>query len=137
MPRRPALALAVIAALLSTAAATAAAFAVTIDLAGGTGARTLRACGITHHNTLYRRGSSVAIAGAVSPAPSAFRVKLKVKQCVHGRYVAIWTAGAHEGPNGAYSGAYVARRRGSFFARAYIHAGSRTVRSDKRYFRVG
>lgn len=123
-------------ALVAAAAAAAATTAITINLQGGIGSRTLKACRATHHYTVYRRGTRIQIDGVVTPAPTAFRVKLKVKQCVRGTFRTIWSAGAHEGPGGTYTGVFVARRRGAFFARAYLHIGTRKLRSEKKHFQV-
>jgi hypothetical protein len=136
MPRRPVAALVAVAALALAAGALAAGTTVSINLKAGIGSRTIKACAITHHYTVYRLGTRIAIAGVVRPAPKSFRAKLKLKQCVRGKFVAIWEAGAHEGPAGAYSGAYVARRRGLFFARTYAYIGASRFRSDKRYLQV-
>lgn len=109
---------------------------VTINLKGGLGTRTAKTCGVVHHVAVYRAGSAIGIEGTVLPAPATFRVKLKAKKCVNGRFVTVWTAGAHERSDGTYRGAYAARRRGTFFLRAYVHVGTRELRSDKRYILV-
>lgn len=109
---------------------------VTLDLKGGVGSRTHKACGVTHHYTLFHPGYSIALAGVVRPAPSHFRVKLKVKQCVHGTFQTIWIGSAHERADGSYRGAYLPHRRGLFFIRAYVHIGTRTIKSDKRYLQI-
>ncbi len=127
---------AAITALVAAAAAAAATTTITINLQSGTGSRTLTACGAKHHYTLYRAGTRIKINGAVHPAPTAFRVKLKVKQCIRGTFRTIWSAGAQERPNGTYTGTYLARRRGAFFARAYLHIGTHEIKSDKRHFQV-
>jgi hypothetical protein len=126
----------IVASVVAAAAVSATGIRVTINLKGGLGARTRKACGITHHDTLYGIGSRIAINGAVQPAPAVFRVKLKAKRCVNGRFTNVWTAGAHEGRGGTYRGVYVARRRGTFFLRANVYVGRRELRSDKRYVLV-
>ncbi len=128
--------LAATAALVLAASAAAAAIAVTVNLQGGTGSRTLKACGALHHFTLYRAGATIKIDGAVRPAPASFRVKLKVKQCLRGAFRTVWTGGAHEAAGGTFHGVYVARRRGMFSARAYVRVGTATIKSDKRHFQV-
>lgn len=127
---------AAITALVVAAGATAASLSVTVNLKGGTGSRTLRACGALHHYTLYRSGSPIEIDGAARPAPAAFRAKLKVKQCIRGTFRTIWTTGVHERPDGTFSGVFVARSRGAFFARAYVHVGARTFKSAEEHFQV-
>ena len=124
------------AALAVATGALAATSTVTINLKGGLGNRTYRACGLTHHYTLFHPGRAIAIEGTVTPAPTHFRVKLKVKQCLHGRFTTIWVGSAHERPDGSYRGMFVPHHRGPFFARAYARIGTQTVKSDKRYFQV-
>src|SRR5258708_40360348 len=128
--------LVVFAALAVAAGALAAAPTITIDLKGGFGNRIYKACGITHHYILFHPGPVIAIKGLVTPVPSRFRVKLKVKQCVHGTFKSVWVGSAHERRDGSYIGAYVPRHRGWFYARAYVHVGTDTGKSNKRYFQV-
>lgn len=138
MPRYSAVTLCSIAALAlaATAVATPLATTVTLDLKGGIGSRTHQACGATHHYTLFHRGHTIALTGVVKPTPTQFRVKLKVKQCVHGTFQTIWVGSAHERTDGTYRGSYVPHRRGLFFVRAYAHIGIRTIKSDKRYIQI-
>lgn len=136
MTKRRAGIVAALAALVVAAGAAAAGVAVTLNLQGGAGSRTLRACGALHHYTLYRPGSRIKIDGKAAPAPTGFRVKLKVKQCVRGAFRTIWSGSAHERADGTFTGFFLARRRGAFFARAYVHAGTHTFRSDKQHFDV-
>lgn len=138
MPRYSAVLLGSIAALTLAAAAVAAPLAttVTLDVKGGFGSRTHRACGVTHHYTVFHPGRSIALAGVVKPAPTHFRVKLKVKQCVHGTFQTVWVGSAHERVDGSFRGSYLPHRRGLFFVRAYAHIGTRTIKSDKRYIQI-
>jgi hypothetical protein len=138
MPRHSIATLCTIAALVFATGAVAAALSVTVtlDLKGGVGSRTHKACGLTHHYTLFHPGRAIALAGVVKPVPPRFRVKLKVKQCVHGTFQTIWVGSAHERADGSYRGAYLPHRRGLFFVRAYVHIGTRTTKSDKRYFQL-
>ena len=140
MPRHSALTvfgIAAVALALATAAIAAPlATTVSLDLKGGNGSRTHKACGVVHHYTLFHPGHAIALAGVVKPAPAHFRIKLKVKQCVRGTFQTIWVGSAHERADGSYRGSYVPRRRGLFFVRAYAHIGTRTIRSDKRYFQI-
>ena len=133
---RSARAIITLTALICASTASAATITVSLDLQGGYGNSTLKACGITHHYTLYRRGEPIKVDGAVSPAPTAsIRVKLKLKQCLNGSFRTIWTGHARVATNGTYSGTFPARRPGSYFARAY-YEGPTKVKSDKRYFRA-
>jgi hypothetical protein len=129
----------VLAAAITLAAAVtagAAAITVTLNLQGGYGNRTLKACALTHHYTLFHRGRAIGVNGVVSPAPSgAFRVKLKVKRCVRGRFRAVWVGNAQVRPDGTFQGTVPPRRVGYFFARAYYYVGTTTVKSDKQYFK--
>lgn len=136
MTTRRALIVAALAALLVVTGAAAASITVTINLQGGAGSRTLKACGALHHYTLYRAGTRIKIDGKAIPAPTTFRVKLKVKQCLRGTFRTIWTGGAHERTDGTFTGFYLARRRGTFFARAYLHTGTHTYKSDKQHFEI-
>lgn len=138
MPARPIrLAVAVLPILLVLAvAASAAAVVVTVNLQGGIGSRTLRACGALHYYTVYKLGSRVKIDGKATPAPASYHVKLKVKQCIRGTFRTVWIGVGVTKPDGTFSGFYTARRRGAFFARAYVDAGSVTYKSDKQQFLV-
>jgi hypothetical protein len=116
-------------------AAGAATIAVSLNLQGGYANRTLKACALTHHYTLFHRGQAIRVSGAVSPVPSgAFRLKLKVKQCVRGRFRTVWVGSAQMRPDGTFRGTLPPRRAGYFFARAY-YEGTTTVKSDKQYFK--
>lgn len=107
---------------------------VTLNLKAGTGNRTLRACGIRHHYTLYRRGPRIAYDGTVAGAPSTFQVKVKVKKCIRGRFVTRFEQHI-PGRAGRYRGSFRSGTRGYYFARTYYRAGS-VMKSDKQYFRV-
>lgn len=107
-----------------------AATAVTLNLKGGNGNRVMRACAIRHHYTLYRHGTRVAFAGTAAGASGTFPVKVKVKQCVRGRFVTRYAIKL-TGRNGAFRGTLRPVGRGAFFARAYVGG----VKSDKQYFR--
>jgi hypothetical protein len=136
LAKRSTVVLGVAIALAAAVTAGAAAVTVTLNLQGGYANRTLKACGLTHHYTLFHRGRAIGVNGTVSPAPSgAFRVKLKVKQCVRGRFRAVWVGNAQVQPGGAFKGTVPPRRVGSFFARAYYYVGTTTVKSDKQYFK--
>lgn len=120
----------------ATGAVAAYATTATLDLKGGFASRTHKACGATHHYTLFHPGHPIALAGTVKPAPPSFRVKLKVKQCVRGTFRTTWVGSAHERTDGSFRGSYLPHARGLFFVRAYVHIGTRTVKSDKRYIQI-
>ena len=122
-------------ALAAAVTAGAAAITVNLNLQGGYANRTLRACALTHHYTLFHRGHAIGVNGAVSPAPSGvFRVKLKVKQCVRGRFRTVWIGSAHVRSDGTFQGTLPPRHAGYFFARAYYERAT-PVKSDKQYFK--
>lgn len=123
--------------LLSGAAiASAATTTVSLNLEGGYGDRTLKACGLTHHYTLYHRAKAISVNGVIVPAPAqAPRLKLKIKQCVKGKFQTVWVGPGRIGGNGTYSGILPPRRRGFYFARAY-YEGAMVIKSDKQYFRA-
>jgi hypothetical protein len=132
--RRLSTAVAALAAVLVIIPTAQAGGGVTLNLKAGTGNRTLCACGIRHHYTVYPRGRSIAFDGTVPGAPPAFKVKLKVKRCTGGRFVNALqqrVAGSH----GRYRAAFKVGA-GSYFARTSYRAGS-VLKSDKQYFKVG
>ena len=108
---------------------------VTLNLQAGRGNRTLRACGIRHHYTLYHPHRRVGFNGTVAGAPGAFTVKVKVKKCVRGRFVTRLEQHV-TGHGGRYSGSFNSGTRGFYFARTYYRAGS-VLKSDKQYFKAG
>jgi hypothetical protein len=126
---------ALVAALLAAAAAAQAGGGATLNLQGGIGNKTLRACGIRHHYTLFRRGRRVGFKGTVAGASGAFTVKVKVKKCVGGQFVTRLQQHV-AGDAGRYRGSFVAGARGYYFARTYYRAGA-VLKSDKQYFKVG
>jgi hypothetical protein len=133
--RRSTLVLVAALALAAAATAGAAAITVSLNLQGGFANRTLRACALTHHYTFFHRGRAIGVNGAVSPTPNGtFRLKLKVKQCVHGRFRTVWVGSAHARSDGTFRATLPPRRAGYFFARAY-YEGATTVKSDKQYFK--
>ena len=125
---------ALVLALAAGAAYAVAASAVTLNLKGGVGNRMQRACRVRHHYTLYRRGTRIAFSGTVAAASGAFTVKVKLKQCVGGRFVTRYALRVG-GSNGSYRGVLRPAGRGFFFVRTYYKVGGATVKSDKQYFR--
>ncbi|MCW3047148.1 MAG: hypothetical protein JWO74_1432 [Solirubrobacterales bacterium] len=121
--------------LLAAAPAQAGGGGVTLNLKGGSGNRSLRACGIRHHYTLYRRGVHIGLDGTVAGAPGAFTVKVKVKQCIRGQFVARLQQRVG-GSAGRYRGSFASGARGYYFARTYYSSGT-VLKSAKQYFKVG
>jgi hypothetical protein len=85
--------------------------------------------------------------GYVSPAPArpdgTWRVKVKVKRCKGGRFVAIWHGYARGNGvllNGVKVGhfrmTYRMRSTGYFFARAYYYGYRPRIRSRAEHFHV-
>lgn len=110
---------------------------VALNLQAGYANHTLVACGIRHHYTDYRPRRRVSFNGSVSPSPpKPWRVKLKVKKCVRGRFVTVLQTHASGNSRGGFSGSFRAPGRGMYFARAYFYGDRPASRSDKQYFRV-
>jgi hypothetical protein len=127
--------LAGLAAVLLAVAPAQAGGGVTLNLKGGTGNSSLRACGIRHHYTLFRRGQRIGLDGTVAGAAGAFTVKVKIKKCVRGQFVTRLQQ--HVGGRaGRYRGSFASGARGYYFARTYYRAGT-VVKSAKQYFKVG
>jgi len=136
--RKTALVVCAAVAVVAVAAALAASTVVLLNLQGGYANRTLRACAILHHYTFFHRGQSIAMNGSVSPTPSAgtWRVKVKVKRCLTGRFRTIWIGHAAGRSDGTFLIAFRPRSPGFFFVRAYYDGVRPTATSDKQYFRV-
>lgn len=128
-------ALAALVALLLAAAPAQAGGGVTLNLKGGTGNRSLRACGIRHHYTLFRPGTRIEVDGTIAGASAAFTAKVKVKKCVGGKFVTRLQQRV-SGRAGRYRGSFASGARGYYFARTYYSSGT-AMKSDKQYFKVG
>ena len=133
--------------LLLAAAAIAAGNSITLDLKGGYRNQERTACAARHHYTLYHHGGTLRMEGYVSPAPAlpdgSWRVKVKIKQCKAGRFVAIWQRHAPGNGvvvNGVKVGhfriSYRMRATGYFFARAYYYGFNPRITSQDQHFRV-
>jgi hypothetical protein len=115
--------------------ASAAAPAVTLNIKGGSTKRELVACGIRHHYTFFHIRRPIAMDGSVLPVPSgAWRVKVKVKKCIRGRFRTVWAHHTKGRTNGAFTITYTPRHAGAYFARAYYYGVRPAVRSGKQYF---
>jgi hypothetical protein len=127
-----------VAAAIPTVAAGSAASTVLLNLKGGYANQTLVACRLTHHYTFFHVGRALRMDGSVQPPPGtkAWKVKVKVKKCVAGRFRRVWSGHTTGKADGTFKIAYTPRRRGSYFARAYFYGVRPTARSDKQYFRV-
>lgn len=132
------LAIATTLALLAGAAAAAAvSFSLQLDLAGGYANRELTACSIKHHYTFFHPRRAITIKGRVTPTPSGtWQVKVKVKQCLRGRFRTVWFRHIVGQADGTFKTSYPAPRNGYFFARAYYYATTPATTSDKQYLRI-
>jgi hypothetical protein len=123
--------------LAGAAAALAASFSLQLNLEGGYANRELTACSLRHHYTFFHPRVAIAIKGSVAPTPSGtWRVKVKVKQCLRGRFRTVWFRHALGHADGTFKLTYPAARRGYFFARAYYYGTTPAATSDKQYFRL-
>jgi hypothetical protein len=129
--------------VITTSVYAASSVTVSLNLQRGIHNAQLRACGIKHHYTVYRRGTRVPFDGVVHPAPGHdFRVKVKVKKCSASRrfhtVFALHVRGSSS--TGRFHGHLRSLRRGYFFARAYFYGippqSQAVARSDKQYFRI-
>jgi hypothetical protein len=128
-----------VAAMLAFLAGTAAAasFSVQLNLEGGYANRELTACSLRHHYTFFHPRVAIAIAGSIAPTPrGAWEVKVKVKQCLRGRFRTVWFRHAAGHADGTFKTSYPVSRSGYFFARAYYYGVTPAAKSDKQYFRV-
>jgi hypothetical protein len=108
---------------------------VTLNLEDGSAKRELVACRILHHYTFFRVGRAVSLDGSVRPVPRpGWRVKVKVKKCIHGRFRTVWARHATGKADGTFAIVYTPHRAGAYFARAYYYGVRPAVRSDKQYF---
>jgi hypothetical protein len=104
---------------------------VTLELHGGHGKRSSVICGARHRYTLYHPGDAVSFDGTIPGAVGAFKVKIKIKQCLHGRFVTRLKTHV-PGRNGHFTGSFRAGARGFYVVRAY-YSGQPIA---KHYLRV-
>jgi hypothetical protein len=110
---------------------------VSLKLHGDQGDEQLLACSLVHHYAVFPSGRLIAYDGAVRPAPTKhWKVKVKIKRCVDGRFDDSGTDRITGGFGGRYSGQLQAPGKGVFFARTRFRTPSGDVLSDKVYFEV-
>lgn len=112
---------------------------VSLNLKGGAGGASLAGCGPPHHYTDYRPSQKIAVDGTVVNPPRAqWKVKVKLKSCIGGRFEAAGEIAVHTSrPHGRFRGEFRAPVPGLYFARAQVNAArARISRSDKQFFRV-
>jgi hypothetical protein len=109
---------------------------ISLHLGDGQPDRALLACGVTHHYTAYRAGTTIRFRGTISShARSA--VKLKLKACTAGAFRPSGDAAAEVRRSDTYKGSFPAPTPGTYFARAELKlSGALVARSDKHYFEV-
>src|SRR5437764_6496723 len=62
---------------------------VSLNVKGGEGNAALAGCGTTHHYTEYRGRGTIAFSGrVVNPPRRQWKVKVKLKACIGGRFEA-------------------------------------------------
>jgi hypothetical protein len=136
-PRLPFAVAATIALLAGNAAAAATSYSLQLNLVGGYANGELTACSLRHHYTFFHQRAAIAIDGSVTPTPrGTWQVKVKVKQCLRGRFRTVWFHHALGRADGTFKLTYPASRRGYFFARAYYYGVTPAATSAKQHFRV-
>ena len=109
-----------------------------LNLKGGIAELQAAGCGIPHHYTAYRTGQTIHFGGNVtSPPKQQWKLKVKLKSCIGGRFEDAGTAPAHVHQHNSFKGAFSAPVPGYYFMRASVNVGGRRIaRSAKRFFRV-
>jgi hypothetical protein len=109
-----------------------------LNLKGGLGDAALTGCGTTHHFTEYDPSGLIEFSGSVTNPPRGrWRLKLKLKSCIAGRFETAGGAHVHRGHGGRFRGEFTTPVPGLYFARVQLSAGPhRVARSEKAFFRV-
>lgn len=109
----------------------------TLKLHGSTGDEQLLACSLVHHYATFPSRRQVAYDGRLTPPVHRFKLKVKIKRCVDGRFQDSGSQPVH-GHNGRYTGTLQPPGKGVYYARARARVrGSRgDSLSDKFYFEV-
>lgn len=111
---------------------------VSLELRGARGDVQMLACSLIHHYARFPKGNVIHVAGELAPTPhkASFKVKVKIKRCVDGRFQdsGSWRV---VGAAGRYAGTIEPPGTGVFFARARYRDARGDSFSDKVYFRVG
>ena len=117
--------------------ATPASHVVTLQLRGESGHEELLACSLVHRYATFSARGRIAYAGSVRPAPAGrWKVKVKIKRCVDGRFQDSGADRIFGTPDGNYSGYLRPPGVGVYFARVRYRAASGDILSDKSYFEV-
>lgn len=110
---------------------------VSLTLHGDQGDEQLLACSLVHHYAVFAAGRLIAYDGAVRPAPTKhWKVKVKLKRCVDGRFEDSVADRIIGGARGRYAGHLQPPGKGVFFARTRFRTPSGDILSDKVYFAV-
>jgi hypothetical protein len=109
-----------------------------LNLKGGDAEIQARGCGIAHHYTAYASGATIHFRGNVTSAPRrGWKVKVKVKSCIGGRFEETGTLPVHVKHDDSFKGAFRAPVPGYYFVRASVNVGGRRIaRSAKQFFRI-
>ncbi|MHB8659771.1 MAG: hypothetical protein ACYC91_17850 [Solirubrobacteraceae bacterium] len=109
---------------------------VSLRMVGGERGPALLACGVTHHYTIYRAGTTLRFHGTISYS-GRWTLKLKLKACTAGAFRSAGDATAKVHADASYKGSLPAPIAGQYFARAELRlSGALIARSDKHYFEV-
>jgi len=108
---------------------------VTLRLHDDVGDEQLLACSLVHHYGVFRDRHPIPFDGTVGPPPRRFKVTVKIKRCVDGRFQ---DSGASDirGLAGRYSSTLQPPGKGVYFARTRLRTAGGDVLSRKTYFEV-
>jgi hypothetical protein len=110
---------------------------VSLTLHGDQGDEQLLACSLVHHYAVFPAGRLISYDGTVRPAPTKrWKVKVKIKRCVDGRFEDSGADRVIGRPDGHYAGQLQAPGKGVFFTRTRFRTPSGDIVSDKVYFEV-
>jgi hypothetical protein len=111
---------------------------VTLVLHRDSGDKQLLACSLVHHYAQFPAGRLIAFDGAVIPPPqeAGFKIKVKIKRCVDGRFEDSGAWNVRGSADGRFRGALQIPGKGVFFGRARYRSPKGTALSDKFYFEV-
>lgn len=109
---------------------------VTLHLGGARGKVLIRACGTSHHYSLYRAGAAIAVDVATTTR-GRWSARLKYKLCRSGSFQTAGEAALGHLGTAALHATVRAPAPGLYAARVELHTGGALAgRSRKRYFEV-
>jgi len=132
--------------LVTAATALAAGETITLNLQAGV-SQTAKACKQTNHYTAYKLGTKILMDGYVTPAPAlpdqTWKVKIKVKKCVHGKFKTIKQVHVlgngvlvNNVKEGHWRWAFKPKMKGFYFARAYYYGYTPYIQTTEENFHV-